>query len=1596
MAQTAWKTVGSAATESYSPWSDDNWVNASYIAGAGEASITSNTFDSPDQSYILKGYNCGFTTSDVPTGSTIDGVEVIVNGRYAGALVSVDFICLLDENGSRAGNNLASTPQALTTTATDYTWGSSSNRWGYTALSDTIVRSSGFGAAIGCLAGGSNGDVYIDYIKVRVTYTAPILLSVSECLNSHTAESPALTQAHTLAPATGTNVLDDDGPITLTQDHVLAVADCAHVHDAEENIVLQVVADTELVVAAATHALSSGESIPDILSESFEGTGYENTGWSESGGSGSADEDSTAHTFPGLGSQSLRINDKTVNRNMSEDPIRYGEIWFHIASESLATDAQVAIFRDYDNAWAMAWMAYFQKEAGGGLTFRALSYYDGGYHSPTFQNISTGVNYRIRWKYDSTNKSVELWLDDDLLLSASPTTVVGGLRWLYLGDINSTFNLDVDGLKISSTGWSDTLNLVENKTLAVAAAANVHAAEGPVLTQAHTLELQDAAHTHAAEAPVLTQAHTLGLQDAAHVTTSPNIDVVPGSADTELVVSPGAHVHAAASLDLTQAHTLSLDAAAHVLTSPNLTVTTHAPHNHYVDSNASAGGDGSIGTPWDTLADVNGHTLEPGDAVFLKRGSLFRESLVISAAGTATYPIYYGAYSTGDDPIICGANVISSWTLHSGNVWKATANAWDSRLVLFDGEYGYPEATLGALSADGDFYWESGEVYVYSSGGNPASAWSMVELATRPRGIWTNDTADMDYIDIEDIKIYGVGDFYGWTGYAIHNYFSDNWNIDNVTVEKSAAFGFSGTNCNYISITNSTFLGFPNTLLEWGQSGIRFTRDYTTTESGHNYVGYCTINYYAGSGITFGGYSNSYPTEYNEAAYNDVSHCASGIYPGKCNHSLIHHNTCDDNLQRRVYNEEYGLALETGQDNEWYNNIVTNGRVGIELWGFESGEPYPTSGPVDRNKVYNNFFSGNSIDAIHVYEGCSDNSEFYNNIIVGNHGGMFFFESDTTGTGNLVYNNTLYNNTGDYPNIYLGSALAGWTFRNNLCFSITDYCLNSPNIVTSSVHDHNLYYRASGIAVKDFTSEYTSAQVTNFEATAIGADPKLVNPGGSTAADYKLASDSPARDAGVSGISTDYWGSGRPWNTGYDIGAHEFDSIAPAACAHVLASASPDLTQAHTLEISASAHVHAAEATTLTQAHLLELAAAAHVHAAQVPTLTQAHTLAVAAAAHVHAAENVELSLIAILEMQTAVHVLSTQAPTLVQAHTLEIAAAAHVHTAENVTIQVTTIDLVVAAATHIHAAQTPTLTQAHTLAVADSAHVEGTGTLALTQAHTIAPADCAILHTAAGVVLVQAHVLSPAASVHGHNAQALDLTQAHTLAVAAGSHIHTGQNVSLIQAQTLAVSNAAHVHTAPNLDLNAEVVNIILNIESPEIMVYSQTPDLPQVHILTVAQPAHAVVTGSLDLIHNLTLAMNAGAHSLSSPEVTLDASVWLTMANAGHIVSSEVPVFTQVHNLTNLDSIHVLTNTIPPLGLTLSVADGTIVVESPVPDVASGPARFYKTVQEVSGAREKRAVLEYTEGLDINVTTLVLQKLWQERQTTATTWERTINHGL
>ena len=110
---------------------------------------------------------------------------------------------------------------------------------------------------------------------------------------------------------------------------------------------------------------------------------------------------------------------------------------------------------------------------------------------------------------------------------------------------------------------------------------------------------------------------------------------------------------------------------------------------YYVDCAADPGGDGTTQATtgehcaWDAVADVNGSSFNPGDSILFKKGCTWREQLTVPFSGSAGNPITFGAYGTGADPIISGANlgpVYTGWRgyVHSDDFETGDLSKWDS------------------------------------------------------------------------------------------------------------------------------------------------------------------------------------------------------------------------------------------------------------------------------------------------------------------------------------------------------------------------------------------------------------------------------------------------------------------------------------------------------------------------------------------------------------------------------------------------------------------------------------------------------------------------------------------------------------------------------------------------------------------------------------------------------------------------------------------------------------------------------------------------------------------------------------------------------
>ncbi len=163
---------------------------------------------------------------------------------------------------------------------------------------------------------------------------------------------------------------------------------------------------------------------------------------------------------------------------------------------------------------------------------------------------------------------------------------------------------------------------------------------------------------------------------------------------------------------------------------------TNTGTRYYVDASlGSDSNDGSISSPWKTVAKVNSFTFSPGDNILFKKGEQWRER-IIPQSGYRTGWLFYGSYGAGSAPTFIGSvnrSQASDWTDTGGNIWTCnTPTSEDIGNIIFNNEasVGYKKFSAGALVSQGDFYYNpaNGVLSLYS-GGNPGSVYTDIECA---------------------------------------------------------------------------------------------------------------------------------------------------------------------------------------------------------------------------------------------------------------------------------------------------------------------------------------------------------------------------------------------------------------------------------------------------------------------------------------------------------------------------------------------------------------------------------------------------------------------------------------------------------------------------------------------------------------------------------------------------------------------------------------------------------------------------------------------------------------------------------------------------
>jgi len=160
---------------------------------------------------------------------------------------------------------------------------------------------------------------------------------------------------------------------------------------------------------------------------------------------------------------------------------------------------------------------------------------------------------------------------------------------------------------------------------------------------------------------------------------------------------------------------------------------------YYVD--ATNGNDSNHRTshsaPWKTISKVNNSDFQPGDFILFKRGETWRERLKVPSSGSISNPITFGAYGTGDKPIIDGTGLLKTIYLNGksfininnleiikgGHGIFITSDATNGQINITYCDIHNSENNNVSIKNRGNVTIEN--CTVYNSGGNGISAYTL-------------------------------------------------------------------------------------------------------------------------------------------------------------------------------------------------------------------------------------------------------------------------------------------------------------------------------------------------------------------------------------------------------------------------------------------------------------------------------------------------------------------------------------------------------------------------------------------------------------------------------------------------------------------------------------------------------------------------------------------------------------------------------------------------------------------------------------------------------------------------------------------------------
>jgi parallel beta-helix repeat protein len=494
-------------------------------------------------------------------------------------------------------------------------------------------------------------------------------------------------------------------------------------------------------------------------------------------------------------------------------------------------------------------------------------------------------------------------------------------------------------------------------------------------------------------------------------------------------------------------------------------------------------------TAWKTLAKLSAElggpsgtwgTISNGDRIYFRKGDTFRGAIAFAAFNNNG--ITFDAYGSGAMPLIKGSQLVTGWTVHSGNIWKATVA--ERVYFLYDGG---ALQTLSRAPNTGTWNLSAATATSLTSSSIGSSGKNFVGANVCVR--------EYDWRLNRQVVTTQSGNTVNWatsieTAGTNANFYFDN-KLELLDTEGEWFYDAASQTLYYMSSTN------PNSLVM--EASVHLLGIAGNDNRSDNTIQNLRFEHYAQEGIRLMGAANNNVIQ--NCAFN---HNFQGVFVSGSNNNIQNNSTTDSYYQ--------GVVLANMGNSMFANNTITNagmtfGQHRPNFTGdFYSGGLWLINGNAGVTIAYNTITNCGNMGIRFNGNGVVIEYNQIENVMVNmdDGGGIYTWGGDNSSYNNIIRNNIIKNLVGNHNGSAPGNIING-IYIDNFAYNITvekNTTYDIPNgsgiIINAGAYNcsitGNLTYKCKqGLGFYDWQAGQSvynnSASGNTFYANAQGAIP---------------------------------------------------------------------------------------------------------------------------------------------------------------------------------------------------------------------------------------------------------------------------------------------------------------------------------------------------------------------------------------------------------------------------------------------------------------------------------------------------------------------------